>query len=71
MMTEMPNFVAVIPEIFVLSMACIILIADLYISDDRRVITYLLSLATLVVAAMLTINLHVTEKKYTFCGTFI
>ena len=71
MMTEMPNFVVAIPEIFVLSMACIILIADLYVSDDRRVITYLLSLATLVVAAVLTINLHSTDTVYSFRGTFI
>ena len=71
MTIDMPNFIPAIPEIFVLSMACIILIADLYISDERRVITYLLSLATLVVAAMLTINLHGTETVYSFSGTFI
>ncbi|WP_455221690.1 NADH-quinone oxidoreductase subunit NuoN [Kaarinaea lacus] len=71
MTIDMPNFVPAIPELFVLSMACIILIADLYVSDERRVITYLLSLATLVVAAMLTINLHSTETIYTFSGTFI
>jgi NADH-quinone oxidoreductase subunit N len=71
MTIDMPNFIPAIPEIFVLSMACIILIADLYVSDERRVITYLLSLATLVVAAMLTINLHGTETVYTFSGTFI
>lgn len=71
MTIDMPNFIPAIPEIFVLSMACIILIADLYVSDERRVITYLLSLATLVVAAMLTINLHGTETVYSFSGTFI
>jgi len=70
-MIEIPNFVPAIPELFVLSMACIILIADLYVSDARRVITYLLSLVTLVVAAVLTINLHSTETIYTFSGTFV
>jgi len=71
MTTDMPNFIPAIPELFILSMACIILIADLYVSDEKRVVTYLLSLATLVVAAMLTINLHATETIYTFNGTFI
>jgi len=71
MTIKIPDFIPAIPEIFILSMACIILIADLYISDERRVITYLLSLATLVVAAMLTINLHDTATVYTFSGTFI
>lgn len=70
-MTDLPNFVPAIPEIFVLSMACIILIADLFVSDERRVITYLMSLATLVVAALLTINLHTAEVIYTFSGTFV
>ena len=67
----MPNFAPAIPEIFVLSMACIILIADLYISDDNRFITYLLSLATLVGASLLTINLHTGESVLTFNGTYI
>lgn len=71
MTIDMPDFVPAIPEIVVLSMACIILVADLFISDDRRVITYLLALATLVVAAMLTINLHETETVYTFSSTFV
>ncbi|WP_455210517.1 NADH-quinone oxidoreductase subunit N, partial [Kaarinaea lacus] len=66
-----PDFTPAIPEIFVLSMACIILIADLYISDDNRFITYLLSLATLVGASLLTINLHTGESVLTFNGTFI
>jgi len=66
-----PDFTPAIPEIFILSMACIILIADLYISDDNRFITYLLSLATLVGASLLTINLHTGESVLTFNGTFI
>lgn len=68
---EMPIFSSAIPEMFVLSMACIILIADLYISDDKKVLTYLMSLATLVVAAMLTINYHSSDIIITFSGTFI
>lgn len=71
MTIDMPDFVPAIPEIFVLSMACIILVADLFISDERRVLTYLMALATLVVAALLTINLHDTQTVYTFSGTFV
>jgi len=71
MMIEIPNFVPAIPELFVLTMACIILIADLYISDSRRVLTHLLALVTLVIASLLTINLHSTDTIYTFGGTFV
>jgi len=66
---EMPNFTPAIPEIFVLSMACIILIVDLFLRG--RVLTYLLSLATLAIAAVLTITLHTGEVVYTFSGTFV
>jgi len=52
-------------------MACVILITDLYTHDSKRVLTYLLSLATLVVAALLTINLHDTQTTFTFSGSFI
>ncbi len=68
---EMPNFLPAIPEIFVLSMACIILLLDLFVSDKGRIITYLLSLATLAIAAVLTISLHTTEAVYTFSGTYV
>ena len=68
---EMPIFSSAIPEIFLLSMACIILIVDLYISDDKKVLTYLMSLAALVIAAMLTINFHSSDVIITFSGTFI
>lgn len=67
----MPDFLPAAPEIFVLTMACIILIADLYISNENRFITYLLSLATLVGASLITINLHTGETILTFNGTYI
>jgi len=68
---QMPNLVPAIPEIFLLSMACIILIADLFFTDKNRVFTYLLSLLTLAVTAVLTVTLHTTEVVYTFSGSFV
>lgn len=68
---QMPNLVPAIPEIFLLSMACVILIADLFFTDKNRVFTYLLSLLTLAVTAVLTVTLHSTEVVYTFSGSFV
>ncbi len=68
---EIPNFVPALPEIFVLTMACVILMADLFISDRNRVITYFMSLATLVGAAALTIGLSDGERHITFSGSFV
>lgn len=68
---EMPNFALALPEIFVLSMACLILLIDLFLSDRNRVLTYLMSQATLVGAAILTVGLHSGEPQLTFGGSFI
>lgn len=54
-----------------LSMACIILIADLFLTERSRIVTYLLSQATLLIAAVLTVSLHAQEPVLTFSGTFI
>src|SRR3990170_3208703 len=66
-----PDFVPALPEIFVLAMACIILIVDLFLTDSNRVITYLLSQATLLGAAVLTVSLIATQPQLTFNGMFI
>ncbi len=67
----MPDLMPALPEMFLLTMACIILLADLFISDKNRVLTYLLSLATLGVTAALTVAMHTPETVYTFDGSFV
>ncbi|MDR2877420.1 MAG: NADH-quinone oxidoreductase subunit NuoN [Chromatiales bacterium] len=66
-----PNFYAAMPEIFVLAMACIILVVDVFLSDRNRVVTYLMALATLFGAAVLTLTLHSSPTGVTFDGMFI
>lgn len=68
---QIPDFLPAVPEIFLLSMACVILIADLYISDKNRSVTYVLSLLSLAVTALLTISLLAPGTVYTFNGTFV
>ncbi len=68
---EFPDFAPAVPEIFVLSMACTILIVDTFLSEKNRVITYLLSQATLLGAAVLTVTMHSATPQVTFSGTFI
>lgn len=66
-----PNFLPAAPEIFVLAMACAILVIDLFLSDRRRIVTYALSQLTLLGAAILTISLHSGHPVLTFSNTFI
>ena len=68
---EIPNMVPAIPEIFLLSMACVILIVDLFLSDKSRLVTYLLAQLTLLGTLFLTLNSSSTATILTFSDTFV
>jgi len=71
MTVELSEFAPLIPEIFLLSMACIILVVDLYLTETSRIITYVLSLMTLVVTAMLTYAGNPSAPEVVLSGTFV
>jgi NADH-quinone oxidoreductase subunit N len=71
MTIEIPNFTPAIPEIFVLTMACVILMVDLLLTDRSRVVTYLLAQATLVGAVLLTLTSMSSTSVTTFGGMYI
>src|SRR3569833_1694315 len=68
---NMPAMTPALPEIFVLTMACVILIVDLFLTDRTRVITYLMSLATLVGTELLTKSLHSKQPVLSFSNSFV
>jgi NADH-quinone oxidoreductase subunit N len=68
---QIPAFAPALPEIIVLTMACAILVIDLYIAEERRNLTYLLTQLTLVIAALATLGAIPAEPQVTFSGTFI
>ncbi len=68
---EMPNFLLALPEIFVLGMTCVLLLIDLFLKDQDRYLTYLLSLFTLVIVAVLTLYGYSDERMTTFNGSYV
>jgi len=58
-------------EIFVLVMVCAILIIDLFLGDERRGVTYALTLATLGGAFLITGYVGAGNDVYTFSGMFV
>ncbi len=68
---EIPNFVPALPEIFVLTMACAILILDLFIKDEDRIVTFVLSIGTLAGAMLLTISLSDGSRQLSFSDSFV
>lgn len=66
-----PDILPAMPEIFVFSMACAILVIDLFLSDRRRVVSYWLTQATLIVAAFMTVKLAASAPLLTFSRMFV
>lgn len=69
----LPQFLVALPEIIILCMACIILLADVYVSARYRIVTYLLVQLTLVLAFIFTLPQF---KDYpapivTFSGNYV
>ena len=71
MTVTLTNLHAAIPEIFILCMASIILVVDLFLTEKNRHITYYLSQATLVLTFLLTLNLFSEQTKMLFNDSFI
>jgi NADH-quinone oxidoreductase subunit N len=65
------DFMPLVPEMFVLSMACIILVVEAFAGARLRHISYVLSQLTLLVAALLTWNMLDSERVVVLGGTFI
>jgi NADH-quinone oxidoreductase subunit N len=65
------NLLPAAPEIFVFSMACVILLLDLFLSDARREATYWLTQATLAGAAILSWQGIGDPRTYSFSHMFV
>jgi NADH-quinone oxidoreductase subunit N len=50
---------------------CLVLVVDLFVRDKARDITYLLSLAVVVVTAWLSANIGMNGREVTFYGSFV
>jgi NADH-quinone oxidoreductase subunit N len=58
-------------EIFLLAMACLILIVDLFVKDKKRSVTFALTQLTLLGAAIATISISDGQILYTFSNMFV
>jgi len=69
------NMLLAAPEFWVLTMACVILIADLFIREERRGIIHMMAMITLIFAAIITVRSDYLSEGLrsvsTFNGSFI
>lgn len=59
------------PELFLLGAVCIVLVADLFVAEENRIVTYGLTLAALGGTFIVTWLTAAAEPVYTFSGTFV
>ncbi|MGH8759462.1 MAG: NADH-quinone oxidoreductase subunit NuoN [Burkholderiales bacterium] len=71
MVYEIPDFLLAAPEIILLTMVCVILVVDLFLSDAHRVWTYALSQLSLIGTAAIVFVMGGEEVAYTFNGMFV
>jgi len=62
-----------LPEIFIAGMACVVLVADLFVTDERRGLTHTLALLVLAFAAIITMRVMIPagETALAFSDTFM
>jgi len=72
-MTEFiqPNLLPALPEIIMLTMICLVLVVDLFLSQEKRWVSLLLSVLTLVVTAFAIIAVAPSDSISSFGGSFV
>ena len=71
MTLEALNYVTAWPEIFLLAMACLVLVVDVFISDAKRDFSYFLSQITLLGTFILVMMVPVDGRELAFNGMFV
>jgi NADH-quinone oxidoreductase subunit N len=71
MTLESLNYAIAWPEIFLLIMACVILVVDVFLEDERRNLTYLLSQLTLLATCALVVSGGTDQRVMAFNDMFV
>ncbi|MFO7640799.1 MAG: NADH-quinone oxidoreductase subunit NuoN [Candidatus Competibacteraceae bacterium] len=66
-----PDFMPLLPELFVLTLVCLVLVIDVFLEDRQRHITYGLAQLTLLGAALLTLATYAHAPVTTMFGHYI
>lgn len=70
-MFQTPDLAPLATEIFMLIMACVVLVADLFVKDEQRKLTYWLSQFAMIGAFYITLGQFGGETIVAFSGTFV
>ena len=71
MTLEMLNLSIAIPEMFLLALVCTVLVVDVYLKDERRNVTYVLSQLGLIITLVLIAQQNPESRDQAFNGLFV
>jgi len=70
-MSFLSNLLPAYAEMFLLTMVCVILIADLFVVNQGKTVTYVLVQLSLLGCSLITVSTHHTGVAYLFHGMFV
>ena len=59
----MNDLLLIAPELWILTMTCVIMFVDLFLKEERRGIIHMLAIATLIFAAIITLRLDYSCRR--------
>lgn len=68
---DISSLIPVLPELFILTMACVVLVLDLFLKEGYRVVSYGLAQITLLAAVPLTLFVGGGETQVVFDGSYV
>ncbi len=71
MQFEMSSLIPVLPEVFLLTMACVVLVVDLFLKDEQRIVSYAMAQITLLATAGLAMVVGGGGTDIIFSGSVI
>ncbi|MDH4274433.1 MAG: NADH-quinone oxidoreductase subunit NuoN [Gammaproteobacteria bacterium] len=71
MIVNIADFAFLMPEIWVLSMASLLLVVDVFLTDDQRIISFFLALLTVLGAAVASSYVDISQTNIVLSGTFV
>lgn len=71
MTLESLNFAIALPEAFLLTMACLVLVIDVYLPDEKRNFSYVLSQLSLLITLLLILASPTSERVLAFNDLFV
>lgn len=71
MAIEAADFLPLLPEIFLVCAACLVLLIDLFLGEDQKAISYVLALLSLVFTTFLITQMQVTDRTMIWSGMFV